>query len=59
MMRYVFILALFALGMMMLGGQHTHDQYEVYGVATKSHDHDYDYAKCHPLYGCDWFYHDH
>jgi hypothetical protein len=56
MMRYLFVLFLFVLGMLMLGGQHTHESYEVYGVAKdshshyeyadSSHNHDGDYAQC-------------
>jgi hypothetical protein len=38
-MRYLFVLALFVLGMLMLGGEHTHMYYEVYGVAEEGHSH--------------------
>ena len=45
-MKYLFILALFALGMVMLGGQHTHYAYQVYGVADANHSHAGEYAEC-------------
>ena len=40
-MKYLFVLVLFVLGMLMLGGEHTHMSYEVYGVAVEGHYHDY------------------
>jgi hypothetical protein len=38
-MRYLFVLFLFVLGVLMLGSQHTHESYEVYGVAVEGHSH--------------------
>jgi hypothetical protein len=60
-MRYLFVLALFVLGILMLGGQHTHDSYEVYGVAKKNHDHDYadsshDHCGFTSIPGCGFVY---